>query len=121
MRLVGCVHCCNCVTLWLVVGVNVCGNNNGGCSHLCLPVPYLSDNSAKYVCACPDSPDVYTLANDGLTCLCKSLYVSAEHAPTHIHMYVYVRITQCHILADLLVKPTDSHNYHPTNINMTLP
>ncbi|CAG5124313.1 unnamed protein product, partial [Candidula unifasciata] len=35
-----------------------CGSNNGGCSHLCLPVPQTQDTSAvtkKSECACPDN------------------------------------------------------------------
>lgn len=36
--------------------VNHCGYNNGGCSHLCLPVPqFKSSYLPKWsVCACPD-------------------------------------------------------------------
>uniref|UniRef100_T1IRJ2 EGF-like domain-containing protein n=1 Tax=Strigamia maritima TaxID=126957 RepID=T1IRJ2_STRMM len=38
---------------------NPCGNNNGGCSHLCLP------NSFSYSCACPTG---YALIEDGKSC-----------------------------------------------------
>ncbi|XP_071133754.1 low-density lipoprotein receptor-related protein 6-like [Mytilus edulis] len=34
-------------------GTNLCGNNNGGCQHLCLPVP-ITLNSAGYSCVCAD-------------------------------------------------------------------
>ncbi|KAI8787512.1 low-density lipoprotein receptor-related protein 8 [Biomphalaria glabrata] len=33
--------------------INFCGDNNGGCSHLCLPRPQLKTNKS-YECACPD-------------------------------------------------------------------
>lgn len=34
-------------------GTNLCGNNNGGCQHLCLPVP-ITLKSAGYSCVCAD-------------------------------------------------------------------
>lgn len=51
-----------CVSVWLVsttcecpysshLGTNLCGVNNGGCTHLC----FAKTNS--FVCACPDEPD----------------------------------------------------------------
>ncbi|XP_077317486.1 low-density lipoprotein receptor-related protein 4-like isoform X1 [Lithobates pipiens] len=40
-------------------GFNKCGNNNGGCSHLCLP------NPVSYSCACPTG---ILLKEDGRTC-----------------------------------------------------
>lgn len=42
-----------------------CGNNNGGCSHLCLPSPMITPGSALYSCACPDGQE---LESDGRTC-----------------------------------------------------
>lgn len=41
------------------LGFNKCGNNNGGCSHLCLP------NPVSYSCACPTG---ILLKEDGRTC-----------------------------------------------------
>lgn len=32
---------------FVILGENVCGSDNGGCSHLCLP------NPQGYSCACP--------------------------------------------------------------------
>ncbi|XP_073967199.1 low-density lipoprotein receptor-related protein 6-like [Choristoneura fumiferana] len=42
---------------------NQCGVDNGGCSHLCLPLP--SETRADYRCACPTH---YKLNRDNLTC-----------------------------------------------------
>ena len=39
--------------------------NNGGCSHMCLPAPVISAFSALYTCACPNG---WTLKLDGHTC-----------------------------------------------------
>ena len=38
------------------LGESACGRNNGGCSHLCLPIPVEAGNMAtRHVeCACPD-------------------------------------------------------------------
>ncbi|XP_049888265.1 low-density lipoprotein receptor-related protein 6 [Pectinophora gossypiella] len=44
-------------------GTNQCGVDNGGCSHLCLPLP--SDTRTDYRCACPTH---YRLNKDNLTC-----------------------------------------------------
>ncbi|XP_026326416.1 low-density lipoprotein receptor-related protein 6 [Hyposmocoma kahamanoa] len=44
-------------------GGNQCGVDNGGCSHLCLPLP--SETRADYRCACPAH---YKLNKDNLTC-----------------------------------------------------
>lgn len=38
-------------SLCLSLGTNLCGVNNGGCTHLC----FAKTNS--FVCACPDEPD----------------------------------------------------------------
>jgi hypothetical protein len=42
-----------------------CGNNNGGCSHMCLPSPMITRSSARYSCACPDG---HLLEADDRTC-----------------------------------------------------
>ena len=42
-------------------GTNPCGNNNGGCSHLCL----ISGGGKNYTCACPN---LFFLGTDGKTC-----------------------------------------------------
>ncbi|XP_078621857.1 low-density lipoprotein receptor-related protein 2-like isoform X1 [Branchiostoma floridae x Branchiostoma japonicum] len=42
--------------------VNPCGDNNGGCSHLCLMAP----ERRGYTCACPDN---FNLGFDGRTCI----------------------------------------------------
>lgn len=42
-----------------LLGFNKCGNNNGGCSHLCLP------NPVSYSCACPTG---ILLKEDGRSC-----------------------------------------------------
>ncbi|XP_055944113.1 low-density lipoprotein receptor-related protein 8-like [Argiope bruennichi] len=47
-------------------GPNRCGDMNGGCSHMCLPAPHLSDGSSKYTCACPNG---MVLSDNGLNCL----------------------------------------------------
>lgn len=41
---------------------NPCGDNNGGCSHLCL----LSSDGSNYTCACPTS---FLIGEDGKTCI----------------------------------------------------
>lgn len=41
---------------------NPCGNNNGGCSHMCLIAP----GGQTFTCACPDS---FKLDRDRVTCL----------------------------------------------------
>ena len=53
--------------LLLCVGESYCGDNNGGCSHICLPSPTF----AKYSCSCPDNDRIsaYRLNPDGKTCL----------------------------------------------------
>lgn len=42
---------------------NPCGQNNGGCSHLCL---ISKNNPVNYTCACPDT---FQLGPDSRTCL----------------------------------------------------
>jgi len=46
-------------------GSNPCANNNGDCSHICLPAPYVKPGGPKYTCACPEKGK---LNNDSLTC-----------------------------------------------------
>lgn len=41
-------------------GTNGCSKGNGGCSHLCLPIPN------GYKCACPTH---FALSNDGMSCM----------------------------------------------------
>lgn len=43
-------------------GVNPCRNNNGGCTHLCLPLP----GRRSMTCACPTH---FILAKDNLSCI----------------------------------------------------
>lgn len=45
--------------------LSVCGHDNGGCSHLCLPLPHFTPTSAKYRCACPDN---LHMSHDGKSC-----------------------------------------------------
>ncbi|XP_067120265.1 very low-density lipoprotein receptor-like isoform X1 [Centruroides vittatus] len=47
-------------------GINYCKNMNGMCSHLCLPAPLLTNDSAKFSCACPDNMVLFT---DKRTCI----------------------------------------------------
>ncbi|XP_052813493.1 low-density lipoprotein receptor-related protein 2-like [Mya arenaria] len=42
-------------------GKNPCGDNNGGCSHLCL----IAEGGQNYTCACPND---FVLQNDNKTC-----------------------------------------------------
>ncbi|XP_022087714.1 very low-density lipoprotein receptor-like isoform X2 [Acanthaster planci] len=44
---------------------NRCGSNNGGCSHLCVATPQITESSAPYTCLCPDGVD---LISDMRTC-----------------------------------------------------
>lgn len=49
------------------IGSNVCENNNGGCSHICFPLPaYTSDRSTQSGCMCPD---FYALLPNNKTCI----------------------------------------------------
>ncbi|XP_022256577.1 low-density lipoprotein receptor-like [Limulus polyphemus] len=47
-------------------GENHCSNQNGYCSHLCLPSPNLTPDSAKFRCVCPDNME---LQSDQRTCI----------------------------------------------------
>ncbi|XP_046571738.1 low-density lipoprotein receptor-like isoform X2 [Haliotis rubra] len=46
---------------------NACGDNNGGCSHICLPSPHRSRYSS-FQCKCPDD-GLYKLSTDDKTCI----------------------------------------------------
>ncbi|VDI79079.1 Hypothetical predicted protein, partial [Mytilus galloprovincialis] len=48
-------------------GVNRCGENNGHCDHLCLPVPVTPLTSKGYSCACSDG----FLLEDNVHCILK--------------------------------------------------
>ncbi len=50
---------------------SACGEDNGGCSHLCLPTPQVNASSPKRICACPNS---VLLLGDGLTCDMPGMY-----------------------------------------------
>ena len=54
-------------SLLLFAGESYCGDNNGGCSHICLPSPTF----VRHSCSCPDNDRVnaYRLNPDGKTCL----------------------------------------------------
>ncbi|XP_035230565.1 low-density lipoprotein receptor-related protein 8-like [Stegodyphus dumicola] len=54
-------------------GPNHCMPNNGGCSHLCLPSPKVTEGSAKFTCACPDG---LVMADDMLHCIADELPVT---------------------------------------------
>ncbi|GFU33017.1 low-density lipoprotein receptor 1 [Trichonephila clavipes] len=59
-------------------GPNHCGDMNGGCSHMCLPAPHITEGSAKYTCACPNG---MVLSDNGLNCLSLDLPIT-KPAPT---------------------------------------
>jgi len=47
-------------------GTNVCGDNNGMCSHICFPLPaYSTSKSTKTGCMCPD---FFIMKADNNTC-----------------------------------------------------
>ncbi|XP_078575904.1 low-density lipoprotein receptor-related protein 2-like isoform X3 [Branchiostoma floridae x Branchiostoma japonicum] len=46
-------------------GRNRCGENNGGCSDLCLPTPKPFNSRRDFTCACGEG---FILADDGVTC-----------------------------------------------------
>ena len=50
----------------LNLGESFCGKNNGGCTHLCLPMPRTPGATEKYRCACPDGT---TLNSDKRSCM----------------------------------------------------
>ena len=56
-----------CYNIVFYIGVNVCSQNNGGCSHTCFPKPnYVSYTSTASECLCPD---YYILSADNKTCI----------------------------------------------------
>ena len=50
---------------------NYCKPLNGHCSHICVPAPQLTSNSAKTSCICPNG---YKLEKDNLNCVTDSKY-----------------------------------------------
>lgn len=50
----------------ILTGINPCGENNGGCSHLCLIAP----GGKNYTCACPDSFVLVSNNNRSCTANC---------------------------------------------------
>ena len=50
---------------------NHCKPLNGHCSHICVPAPQLTSNSAKTSCLCPNG---FKLANDNLSCVTDRKY-----------------------------------------------
>ncbi|XP_078656500.1 low-density lipoprotein receptor-related protein 2-like [Branchiostoma floridae x Branchiostoma belcheri] len=46
-------------------GTNRCGENNGGCSDLCLPTPKPFNSRRDFTCTCGEG---FVLADDGVTC-----------------------------------------------------
>ncbi|XP_038048622.1 very low-density lipoprotein receptor-like isoform X1 [Patiria miniata] len=55
---------------------NRCGSDNGGCSHLCVVAPHISESSAPYTCLCPDGVD---LLPDMRTC--RGSFPQPPHVP----------------------------------------
>ncbi|KAK3091129.1 hypothetical protein FSP39_017308 [Pinctada imbricata] len=49
-----------------ISGMNHCGQYNGQCSHLCLPIPTVNAKGKRYSCACPNGFD---LGGDGFKCI----------------------------------------------------
>ena len=45
---------------------NYCKPLNGHCSHICVPAPQLTSNSAKTSCICPNG---FKLGKDNLNCI----------------------------------------------------
>ena len=63
-------------------GSNLCGDNNGMCSHICFPLPaYDMSKSTKTGCMCPD---FFTLEADNNTC-------------TEIGMYNVITLVRHHL------------------------
>ena len=50
---------------------NFCKPLNGHCSHICVPAPQLTSNSAKTSCICPNG---YKLEKDNLNCVTDRKY-----------------------------------------------
>jgi hypothetical protein len=51
---------------------NYCRPLNGHCSHICVPAPQITSNSAKTSCICPNG---YKLKEDGLNCVTDRSYI----------------------------------------------
>ncbi|KAJ8299116.1 hypothetical protein KUTeg_023176 [Tegillarca granosa] len=54
------------------LGQNACQYNNGGCSHLCLPLPSGDQSNTTHKCACPTH---YILNEDNISCSAPSSYL----------------------------------------------
>ncbi|XP_013065627.2 low-density lipoprotein receptor-related protein 6-like [Biomphalaria glabrata] len=65
-------------------GTNACGQNNGGCSHLCLAHPANESNTTHH-CACPTH---YTLNSDRLTCSAPKQYLLLSTKNTTIRLVI---------------------------------
>ena len=59
----------------LCAGDNPCGDNNGGCSHLCLIAP----GGSSYTCACPD---YFYMSSDRQTCVSNCSIAQFRCGPT---------------------------------------
>jgi len=54
---------------------NYCKPLNGHCSHICVPAPQLTSNSAKTSCMCPNG---FKLAKDNLSCVTDRKYFNTS-------------------------------------------
>ena len=54
---------------------NYCKPLNGHCSHICVPAPQLTSNSAKTSCMCPNG---FKLAKDNLSCVTDRKYFNSS-------------------------------------------
>ncbi|OCT83711.1 low-density lipoprotein receptor-related protein 4 [Xenopus laevis] len=94
------------------LGYNKCGDNNGGCSHLCLP------NSTSYSCACPTG---IQLKDDGKTCnpspdtyllFSSRGFIRRISLDTEDHTDVYVPIPELHNVISLDYDSVDGKIYY---------
>ena len=75
------------VDIYLCIsGENICGQDNGGCSHICFPVPESYDvPSTTSECMCPD---YFWMADDNKTC-----YKIGNFNTTNIIFHVVISAT----------------------------